>query len=158
MFLHYIQNGLNVGESVCPFDHRHRTRQDFHQKLRADPHILARSAEDLEAVFNTYIAAIEPEIPGYFRTAPEAPYGVRRLDPAAEASMTYGFYMPPTPDEPVGRYHYNGSGLDQKPVVWAGPLIYHELVPGHHFHLALQAENPDLPMFRRHYLTSTAFK
>ena len=31
----------------------------------------------------------------------------------------------------------------------AESLIYHELVPGHHFHGCLQSENEDLPDFRR---------
>lgn len=71
--------------------------------------------------------------------------------------MTFGYYQPPTPDEPVGRYYYNGSKLDQRPQIWAGPLIYHELIPGHHFHIALQSENEELPSYRREYLSASAF-
>ena len=133
------------------------TREEFHQKLRTDPRFFVSSPEEVEAKFNEYIARIEPLVEDYFRTQPEAPYGVQRLNPAAEATMTFGYYQPPTPDEPVGRYHYNGSKLDERPQIWAGPLIYHELVPGHHFHIASQAENESLPTYRREYLAATAF-
>ncbi len=72
------------------------------------------------------------------------------------SGMTYGYYQVPTPAQPRGRYLFNAGQLDQRPLVWAAALIYHELVPGHHFQLALQAENPDLPPFRR-YLFHTSF-
>lgn len=133
------------------------TRAEFHRKLRTDRQFFAASPEEVEAKFNDYIARIEPLVPDYFRTIPRAPYGVQRLNPAAEASMTFGYYQPPTPDEPVGRYHYNGSQLDERPQIWAGPLIYHELVPGHHFHIAAQSENESLPLYRREYLGASAF-
>jgi uncharacterized protein (DUF885 family) len=133
------------------------TREEFHQKLRTDPQFFAKSPEEVEAKFNEYIARIEPLVADYFRTQPEAPYGVQRLNPASEATMTFGYYQPPTPDEPVGRYHYNGSKLDERPQIWAGPLIYHELVPGHHFHIALQGENENLPDYRREYISASAF-
>ena len=41
-------------------------------------------------------------------------------------------------------------------MIWAGSLIYHELLPGHHFHLATQNENKILQDYRRKY-TSGAF-
>jgi uncharacterized protein (DUF885 family) len=63
--------------------------------------------------------------------------------------MTFGYYQWPTPAEPTGRYFYNGSSLDERPLVQAAALIYHELIPGHHFQVSLQTENEDLPSFRR---------
>lgn len=133
------------------------TKQEFHEKLRTDPRFFDDSPEEVEARFQAYVDRIEPLLPQWFRTTPAAPYGVERLDPAAEATMTFGYYAPPTPDEPVGRYRYNASKLDERPQIWAGPLIYHELVPGHHFQIALQDENDSLPLYRRHYLQATAF-
>jgi uncharacterized protein (DUF885 family) len=85
----------------------------------------------------------------YFTLKPKAPYGVKRLDPASEAGMTFGYYQVPTVMDNTGYYLYNGSNLDERPMIWAGPLIYHELVPGHHFHLALQREHAELSEYRK---------
>ena len=133
------------------------SREEFHDKLRTDERFLAERPEDVEARYMSYIEAIEPLVDDYFPTRPEAPYGVKRLDPAQEASMTFGFYQQPTPQQPVGNYRYNGSKLEERSMVWAGPLIFHELVPGHHFHIALQNENEDLPMYRRENIAYGAF-
>lgn len=133
------------------------SKAEFHRRLRTDSRFIARSPDEVEARFKEYIARIEPLIPDYFHTMPKAPYGVTRLNAAAESSMTYGYYAPPTPDQPTGLYHYNGSQLDERPQIWAGPLIYHELVPGHHFHIASQSENRALPDYRREYLGAGAF-
>lgn len=133
------------------------SQEEFHHHLRTDPRFFAKTPEEVEARFKTYIARIEPKMRDYFRVLPKAPYGVKRLDPAAEGSMTFGYYQAPTPDQPTGLYRFNGSKLDQRPMIWAGPLIYHELVPGHHFHFALQSENENLVPYRRGYLASSAF-
>jgi uncharacterized protein (DUF885 family) len=55
--------------------------------------------------------------------------------------------------EPFGLFRYNGANLDKRSMVQAAAINFHELIPGHHFHLALQAENPQLPMIRREYAT-----
>ncbi|HSG40220.1 MAG TPA: DUF885 domain-containing protein, partial [Thermoanaerobaculia bacterium] len=48
-----------------------------------------------------------------------------------------------------GAYMFNGSRLDERSMLSAASLIYHELLPGHHFQIALQKENESLPEFRR---------
>lgn len=130
---------------------------EFHQMLRANPKFLARTPAEVEARYLGYIRKMEPLIPRYFARTPKAPYGVKRLDPAVEGSMTFGFYQPPAPGNPIGQYNYNGSKLADRSLVMAGPLIYHELIPGHHFHLASQSENTALPMARREFLQAGAF-
>lgn len=123
--------------------------REHHEALRTDPRFLACDPEGVAERLMRPVRAIEPRVSDFFLDTPEAPYGVARLDPALEPSMTFGYYQWPTPGEPVGRYLFNGSSLDQRPMVTAAALIYHELVPGHHFQVALQTENEALPAFRR---------
>jgi uncharacterized protein (DUF885 family) len=125
--------------------------RDFIEEVAFDPRFIAESPEEVESTFWEYIRRIEPKLDNYFKTQPEAAYGVRRLPPAAEPGMTYGYYNPPTAAEPVGYYNYNGSNLDNKSLLWSGHLIYHELLPGHHFHIATQAENEALHELRQKY-------
>ena len=117
------------------------TAEEFHEQMRRDPRFFAQTPDEVEKRYMAYIREVEPHIPDYFSVLPEAPYGVKRLDPAAEPGMTFGYYQPPSPASPRGNYRYNGSKLESRPMVWTGPLIFHELVPGHHFHIALQRES-----------------
>jgi uncharacterized protein (DUF885 family) len=69
---------------------------------------------------------------------------VKPVDAANAAGMTFGYYQHPTIAEPMGYYRYNGSNQDERSLALATHLIYHELVPGHHFQIALQQENKDV--------------
>src|SRR5215813_5883596 len=95
------------------------------------------------------ITRIEPQIGEFFPVKPKAPYGVRRLDPALEASMTYGFYQVPAGAEPKGYYLFNAFKPEERSILMAEATVYHELVPGHHFQIALQNENEALVPYRR---------
>lgn len=100
---------------------------------------------------------IEPTIGAWFVERPKAPYGVRRLAPALEPVMTYGYYQRPAPpQDPGGYYLFNGSKLEERSFLNAAALSYHELVPGHHFQLALTQENARLSAFRKNAIY-TAF-
>ncbi len=127
------------------------TAREFHQELKLDSRFLAANPAEVEERYMSFIAKIEPIIDDYFRVQPEAAYGVRRLPLAAEPGMTFGYYNPPTADDPVGYYNYNGSDLANRSLIGAGSLIYHELLPGHHFHIATQAENEALQALRQRY-------
>lgn len=133
------------------------TQAEFHQMLRTNPRFLAKTPAEVEERYMGYIRRMEPLISRYFSKTPKAPYGVKRLNPAVEGSMTFGYFQPPTPDNPTGLYYFNGSQLEDRSLVMAGPLIYHELIPGHHFHFASQSENTELPVVRREFMLAGAF-
>jgi uncharacterized protein (DUF885 family) len=130
---------------------------EFVEHLRVSGRLHARSADEVAATYLRHLGHIEPLIPRYFATTPAAPHGVERLDPAAEAGMSYGYYQPPTDEQPRGVYKFNGSGLERRSQLSAAALIFHELVPGHHFHLARQKEDERLPMIRREAIDISVF-
>ncbi len=131
--------------------------KEFLDQVRSDPRFIAESPEEVEERYMGYIEKIEPHVADYFDVLPEAPYGVRRLDPTSEATMTFGVYQLPTAANPRGEYRYNGSDLENRSLFSAQGLIYHELIPGHHFQLALANEREDLPGFRRETIGYGAF-
>ncbi|MEM1412190.1 MAG: DUF885 domain-containing protein [Pseudomonadota bacterium] len=121
----------------------------FHAALRADPRFYDETPEAVAERYNRYVRAIEPRISEQFSRTPSAPFEVLRADPAAEAGITFGYYQPPATPGAVGRYRFNGSTLEQRPSLWAGALIYHEGVPGHHFQIALAQESETLSAYRK---------
>lgn len=125
------------------------TREEFHRALDEDPRFFAKSPEEVESVLRSYVKKIEPHLKDYFLKIPRTPWEIRRLPPSLEGSMTYGYYWWPTADHPVGTYYYNGSKLNERSLLNAESLIYHELLPGHHFQVALQDENESIPSYRR---------
>jgi uncharacterized protein (DUF885 family) len=125
--------------------------QTVFDALRGDPRFKASSAEDIAKLYAADIADIASKLNDYFSLVPKAPYGAQRLAPAAEKVLTYGGYFPPTPTEPRGLYYFNASGLEDRTMLTHRALIYHELVPGHHFQLALQLEDRALHPMRRRY-------
>ncbi len=122
---------------------------EFRHFLKTDPRFFAKSPEEIGERFNGYVRKIEPHIPRFFARTPRAGYGVQRLDPALEASMTFGYYQVPTATEAVGKYLYNGSKVNERNLLFTPALMLHELIPGHHFQIARQSENETLPPFRR---------
>lgn len=132
------------------------SRREFLRSLREDQRFRARKAEQIGERMQEYLARIEPLVPKLFRRTPEAAYGVARLDPALEGSMTYGYYQQPTASDPRGTYYYNGLRPSERPLLQLQSVIYHELIPGHHFQIARQLENKSLPALRR-FSTPTAF-
>ncbi len=125
------------------------TRNEFHQSLRSEAEYYPKNADEVADRLMAAARDMELVVDRYFSTRPAAPYGVERLERHLEATMTYGVYRPATPEQPKGRYMYNGSKLDERSWLNLRAVSLHELVPGHHFHLARQSENQSLPKYRR---------
>lgn len=132
------------------------TLGEFKVFLRTDPRFYARTPEEIGQKMLAAIHLIEPKMSAFFSKMPKAPYGVKRLAPELEPSMTYGYYSLPTATDPTGYYNYNGFHPEDRPMTMATAIIFHELMPGHHYQLNLRAENPRLTGIR-HTVMFTAY-
>ena len=129
----------------------------FRTFLKTDRRFVPTAPAQIGDALMAAAKKIEPVLAEWFMERPKAPYGARRLMPALEPVMTYGYYQRPTPPtEPGGYYLFNGSVLEQRSLLNAAALSYHELVPGHHFQIALTLENSRLNRFRKNAMY-TAF-
>jgi len=126
------------------------TAAEFRQFLLTDPQFIAKTPEEFRNRLMSYVERIEPKVNAFFQHRPKAGYTTERLSPALESAYTFGMYVLPSAGQLVGIYYFNGSYLEARPLFKAGPLITHELIPGHHFQLNLAAENHSIPAFRRY--------
>jgi len=130
---------------------------EFRTFLKSDPRFFPSAPAQVGDALMAAAARIEPVLGAWFLERPKAPYGARRLAAALEPVMTYGYYQRPMPpQDPGGYYMFNGSKLEERSLLNAAALSYHELVPGHHFQIALTQENTGLSAFRKN-ASYTAF-
>jgi uncharacterized protein (DUF885 family) len=127
------------------------------QRLARDPRFYCETPEAVDALYARLMKRCEDVLPKAFGTRSFPPYGLRRLPMESAGGMTFGYYQPSVPGSgEIGCYVYNASNLDQRPMMGAASLIYHELVPGHHLHLATEMGDATRPWVRR-FPTITAF-
>jgi uncharacterized protein (DUF885 family) len=129
---------------------------DFKTFLRTDKRFYPKTSEEIGQRMMTAIHLIEPKMSAFFSEMPKAPYGVRRLAPELEPSMTYGYYSLPTAADPEGYYNFNGLHPEERSMTMVSAIIFHELLPGHHYQLAIRDENPHLTGLR-HTAMFTAY-
>jgi uncharacterized protein (DUF885 family) len=122
---------------------------DFRKFLKSDARFFAKTPEEVGERLMAAQTRILPKVADFFGKTPKAAFGVQRLEAQLEGAVTFGYYQTPTASDPKGYYKYNGSNLPERSLLFAGALISHELVPGHHFQINLQRENDSLPKFRR---------
>ena len=112
--------------------------------------------EAILAEYGRIIRDAERHAAALFDLRPKAPVQVRRVAAYREANTPASYTMPAPDGSRPGTFWVPF----REPRIFASrTLAYHEAIPGHHFQLALQQENPDLPRFRRHQIfgTSSAF-
>ena len=127
-----------------------RSPNEYRQRLLDDPantpgtkdELLARAREDIDRAM-----AVAPR---YFGRLPKAGVEVMAVEEFKEKDAPFAYYFPPTPDGTrPGIYYANGYDLPNRKYTKLATTTYHEAVPGHHFQIALEQENPDLSVFRR---------
>lgn len=104
--------------------------------------------------YTAMIDEIDAGIADQFNLKPKAAVEVVRVPTFMEQGAPGGYYNPPALDgSRPGRFYANLYDIKGTPKFGMRALTYHEAVPGHHYQIALQMEQRDLPMFRQfsHY-------
>lgn len=133
-----------MGESEGALEARMRRARERRPGLIKEDAPGAR--EKIIAQYETIIRDAERRADAMFDLRPKAPVVVRRVQQYREANAAAS-YTPPAPDG--SRPGIFGVPMPRPPFYASRSLAYHEAVPGHHFQLALQGENPALPLFRQ---------
>jgi uncharacterized protein (DUF885 family) len=129
----------------------------FKHFLAHDPKFFIKTPEEFGRRLEIYVQRAQAAAPNYFASLPKAPYGVESLPKELAGSQTFGYYDQPTAARPKGIYFYNAWHPERTSALGAGALICHELIPGHHFQIALQQENTALPDVRHYDFSETGF-
>lgn len=124
---------------------------EFFNEVRTKKELMPfQKPEEVIANFNRIHKIIEPKVNLLFSLQPKTKFEVRRTEAFREqsASAEYnqgtadgsrpGIFYVPIPD--VTKYN---TSSDES-------LFLHEAIPGHHFQISLQQENPNLPDFRKY--------
>lgn len=106
-------------------------------------------AELLEFL-NVTIKKISDIMPTQFQSVPTFPVEVKRIPVATQDSSAGGYYTPPALNGSVpGIYWINLRDTKTNPKFDLKTLTFHEAVPGHHWQIALNLEQDQLPLLRR---------
>lgn len=132
-------------------------RAAFKSFLAHDPQFYVKTTEQFGERLEYFAKRAALAVSRFFLRVPNAPYGVEPLPKELAAAQTFGYYRQPTPARPQGAYLYNAWHPERASTLSAASLILHELVPGHHFQIALQQENTALPNLRHYDFSETGF-
>jgi uncharacterized protein (DUF885 family) len=122
----------------------------YRRSIEADPSNTPRSKAELIARATEDIERGLAEAPRYFGVLPRTGCGVRAVEEFKEKDAPFAYYYPPTTDgSRQGIYYANGYDLQSRTYTKLATTTYHEAVPGHHFQITLEMENPNLNTFRR---------
>ncbi|MHB8398068.1 MAG: DUF885 domain-containing protein [Candidatus Limnocylindrales bacterium] len=109
---------------------------------RTKEEMLERARDDIDRA----LAAA----PRFFGRLPRTGCEVRPVEEFKEADSPFAYYYPPALDgSRPGIYYANGYDLPSRKYSKLATTTFHEAVPGHHFQIALEMENPHLNRFRR---------
>ncbi len=127
------------------------TLRAFFDHLKTDPKAMPyHTAAEVLAGFHKIQATIDPNLKKMFGRTPKTPFEIRRTEAFREASAS-AEYNQGSPDGTRPGIFYVPLPHPEQFNVTSGmeSLFLHEAIPGHHYQISLQQENPDLPKFRQ---------
>ena len=134
------------------------THLEIMRAIQNDPRYLFHSPEEMQETMTGYLDKIRPYMPQYFSRMPKADCAVARTSVEDEKTSSWGYYHVPVPGEnDKGVYYYSAAELDERCQIRMNAVVYHELLPGHHYQMNLVLEDETLPeIIHHHYNTAYA--
>jgi len=130
---------------------------EIQRKLRTDPAMHFRDADEVEAKARETLARAKAAIPDYFRVLPKAQCEVKVMGSFEAPHSTIAYYREGALDgSRPGYYMINTYAPETRPRYEAEALAFHESIPGHHLQISIAQEVEGTPEFRRE-LGVTAF-
>jgi uncharacterized protein (DUF885 family) len=125
--------------------------------MSSAPQFEFESEEALLTAYRALEQRTNERVDELFALTPRAAFEIRPVEAFRAASAAGGSYQRPSEDgSRPGIFYVNTYDLPGRKVWAMESLFLHEAIPGHHFQIALQQEQADLPAFRR-FGGSTAF-
>jgi prolyl oligopeptidase len=133
------------------------TLDQFLEHMRSDRKHRFNSDEELVAAADAILQRTKPLMTKLFTRLPKADIVMKEIEPFRAPASPVGYYNPSPEDGSRPGYYYINTYAPQERLRFTlEALTYHEAIPGHHFQMALDQENKDLPKFRR-YASFTAY-
>ena len=130
--------------------------------LNEEPRFLYDDTSDRKdlvvADYSAIVAATKEAVGSAFRQLPRADVVVRAVPDYSEETAAGGYYMSPALDgSRPGVFYANLYDIKQTPKYSMRTLAFHEAIPGHHLQNAINLENEDLTLYRKHGYGTSAF-
>lgn len=134
------------------------TLREIMDGIQSDPRYRFSTPAEMQEALEGYLDAIRPHMSAYFSRMPRADCTVARTSEADEQTSSWGYYNIPVPGEnDRGVYYYSAAELDKRCQIRTCAVVYHELLPGHHYQMNLVQEDDTLPeIIHHHYDTAYA--
>jgi uncharacterized protein (DUF885 family) len=119
-------------------------------RLRTDPALRWRGAEELLETARTAVARAAAEAPKWFGRIPEQQCAVEAVPAEVAPGAPAAYYLRPAADgSRPGIYFANTHEATERLRHMAETTAFHEAVPGHHFQLSIAQGRTELPLLRR---------
>jgi uncharacterized protein (DUF885 family) len=123
---------------------------EIFRRLRTDPAMRWRDADELLAAARAAITRAEEAAPDWFGALPGQRCTVQAVPDTEAPGAPPAYYLPPALDgSRPGIYFANTHQVHERDRYVAEAVAFHEAVPGHHFQLTRSLELTDLPLVRR---------
>jgi uncharacterized protein (DUF885 family) len=108
-----------------------------------------KDPKEVLANFHAIHDKMKPQLAKQFDLVPKTPFEIRRTEAFREASASAEYMQGNLKDGRAGVFYTPIPNIAKYNLYQDESLFLHEAIPGHHYQIALQQENADLPDFRK---------